>query len=414
MNILIMTGIFPHYSQTYVIDQINTLRGLNAAYNIEVACVRDTGMRPSNAPPEVNDTLVSAKPFNTKMARNIIRNVFRRPAHMAKVTRLRFSVKLPKKTIKIAAQLQRDPDLIVLHFGNHSDMAAQMKRYLFPRAKVVVVLHGHDVSSFVKKRKGWRLYRGVAKDVDTFVSINKVWKDRFAEHVPEANVEVCYLGTTVPDTRREAYGVDGSASILAVGRHVEKKGIDILLNALAGALKKNPNIKLNLIGDGPLTPDLQLQVEEMGLSNNVSFLGSVPHDAVITWIAQSDIFALPSRTAEDGDAEGLPVALMEAMAQGIPVVSTYHSGIPELVEHDVNGLLVEEGNSEQLADAILELTASADLRKRLGQSGYETVKERHEHVTQTQAFVNLVLSTAGEPRVPKSAVDTALHAAEPH
>ncbi|MEP5103690.1 MAG: glycosyltransferase [Ekhidna sp.] len=386
-----LTGIFPQYSQTYIIDQINKMRETKGDYSIEMGCVRDTGMRPVNASPEIKKHLVSSKPFLFRTVINIARNFVVRPSYVLRLFDLRRRGLIYEKTLYISLQVRKTPDLIVIHFGNHSDMVAQMKQYIFPEARTIVVLHGHDVSSFVK-RSGWKFYKKVQPFVDEFISINRLWKDLLETNVPGAKCSVCYLGTEIPSSFDRIYRDQDEINLLSVGRHVEKKGHSDLLNALALVKNKtNRQVKLYLAGDGPKTQELTELSENLGLQENIVFLGAVSHKDVLTQIKKHDIFVLPSKRAQNGDSEGLPVAIMEAMAMGMPVISTYHSGIPELVSNKDNGLLVPEGDVEALSDAILKLVESTDERERLGKGGYQTVCDRHEIKKQTKEFVDLIL-----------------------
>jgi colanic acid/amylovoran biosynthesis glycosyltransferase len=126
---------------------------------------------------------------------------------------------------------------------------------------------------------------------------------------------------------------------------------------------------LQFVGDGPLLPEAQALVQTLGLSGIVEFRGGLEHGSALALLAQSDAFILPSITASDGNMEGVPVSIMEAMALQKPVISTWHSGIPELVEHGVSGLLVPEQDVETLSRAIEVLADNPAERARLGAAG---------------------------------------------
>ncbi|WP_426785043.1 glycosyltransferase [Rahnella variigena] len=119
--------------------------------------------------------------------------------------------------------------------------------------------------------------------------------------------------------------------------------------------KRNIHFRYTIIGDGPLRNDLELQVSELELNEQVIFSGAQTQETVTDYLNISDIFLLPSVTAADGDMEGIPVALMEAMAMGIPVISTFHSGIPELIENGISGFLVKEHDAEGIANIVEDI-----------------------------------------------------------
>lgn len=144
--------------------------------------------------------------------------------------------------------------------------------------------------------------------------------------------------------------------ILTVGRLVEKKGYMVTLKALA-TLSSRVEFEYHIIGGGPLEGVIRETIDEYGLAGKVILHGVMSADAVRVHMTQADIFVLASHEAENGDCEGLPVSLMEAMASGLPVVTTYHSGIPELVDHDRTGFLAREKDVDDLSSQIEKLAS---------------------------------------------------------
>jgi colanic acid/amylovoran biosynthesis glycosyltransferase len=165
-----------------------------------------------------------------------------------------------------------------------------------------------------------------------------------------------------------------------VGRLIEKKGQIHLLRALAELRTRRPGLAftLDLVGDGPDAALLRAEASQLTLDPCVRFHGSLPHKQVLALLESASIFVLPSVTASDGDMEGIPVALMEAMAQGLPVISTRHSGIPELVEEDVSGLLVPERDPLALSRAIETLLAAPETWPLYGAAGRRRVEAAFE------------------------------------
>ena len=149
---------------------------------------------------------------------------------------------------------------------------------------------------------------------------------------------------------------------------VEKKGYDDLLRALA-ALPGDLDWRFVHIGGGPLRKTLQAQAGAAGLADRIEWLGAQPFDVVLAHYRAADLFVLPCRIAADGDRDGLPNVLMEAMSCGLPVLSTRISGIPELIDDGLSGRLTEPGDADALAAALRELIADKTLRDRLGSAG---------------------------------------------
>jgi colanic acid/amylovoran biosynthesis glycosyltransferase len=176
---------------------------------------------------------------------------------------------------------------------------------------------------------------------------------------------------------------DGAAKgetlrLLSVARLVEKKGIRYGIEAISRVVEHYPRLEYLVAGDGPLRSELEALAKDLGLDEKVRFLGWMNQEEVKKWMMTSDILLAPSVTGADGDQEGIPVVLMEAMAMGLPVVSTFHSGIPELVIDGVTGLLAPERDSDGLAGKILELIRSEDLAAEMGNRGRDHVRENFD------------------------------------
>ena len=168
-------------------------------------------------------------------------------------------------------------------------------------------------------------------------------------------------------------------AILSVARLVEKKGHKYLLHACHILTKSGiTDFVCKIIGDGPLKSDLEELALELGLSENVQFMGAFPSDRVVEVLKESDLFILPCVVAEDGDIDGMPNSLIEAMALGKPVISTNVSGVPELIK-DGSGILVPQRDSESLARAIEEIySMTPEMRMKMGQKGCEIVKREFD------------------------------------
>lgn len=158
---------------------------------------------------------------------------------------------------------------------------------------------------------------------------------------------------------------DRPAMIVSVGRLVEKKGFDDLIEACAILASRNLEFKCQLIGGGDLEESLRAQVERLNLQSRVELLGPRPQSEVRRRIHESAVLAAPCVVGNDGNRDGLPTVLLEAMALGTPCISTGVTGIPEIIHHERTGLLVPQHDPTALADAIERLLADAELRLRL-------------------------------------------------
>jgi glycosyltransferase involved in cell wall biosynthesis len=165
--------------------------------------------------------------------------------------------------------------------------------------------------------------------------------------------------------------------LLSVAQLKEKKGLEVLLAACRILVDRGVAFSCRIAGDGPLRERLAARIAELDLGERVRLLGALPHDAVIERYAGADVFVLPSVVASDGDRDGIPNVILEAMAMELPVVSTAHSGIPEAVEDGVTGVLVAPGDAEALAEALARVLADPD-RGRLGIAGRRRIAERFD------------------------------------
>ncbi len=217
-----------------------------------------------------------------------------------------------------------------------------------------------------------------------FVSCISYWHRAYYRELvpglPEDRLPVIRCGVDiddfVPTPERP-----GAPEVLAVGRLVAKKGFDVLLEAWAGGVADARSSgsaeepMLTLIGDGPEEESLSAQVKRLGLEDSVRMVGGLPNPKVREYMAGCAAFVLPCRPASDGDRDGIPVVLMEAMACGKPVISGDLPAIRELVEDDHTGMLVPTGDVAALKVALSGLLDDETLRRRLGDSGRGRVVE---------------------------------------
>jgi glycosyltransferase involved in cell wall biosynthesis len=216
------------------------------------------------------------------------------------------------------------------------------------------------------------------------VTCTAVGRDHLQALAPQGkDVTLVYHGL---DLRRFARGEttgpatdDGVAPVViaSVGRAVPKKGYGDLLAALA---RLPPGLAWRFvhIGGGPLLPELKAQARQLGLSDRIEWRGAQPQEKVLELCRQADLFVLASRIADDGDRDGLPNVLMEAQSQGVAVLATRTSGIPELIDDGATGMLVEAGDSGALARGLETLIRQPALRQRLGEAGYRRIQAQFD------------------------------------
>jgi glycosyltransferase involved in cell wall biosynthesis len=192
--------------------------------------------------------------------------------------------------------------------------------------------------------------------------------------------------------------------LLTVGRLVEKNGAEFGIRAVAEIARERPGVEYKIVGTGPLHGELSKLIEELGAGSHIRLLGGLEQSEVARTMSQAHALLTPSVTAGDGNQEGIPVVLMEAMATGLPVISTYHSGIPELVEHDVSGLLVPERDVVGLVTEIRRLLSTRDLYQRITASAREKIEQHFDTQKLNDRLVEIHREASGSRRAPGTAV----------
>ena len=206
-------------------------------------------------------------------------------------------------------------------------------------------------------------------------------RGHLAALAPDDRVSLVYHGLDLerwpppPERKEKRDGSDPAnpVALISVGRAVPKKGYDDLIDALA-RLPGDLHWHLTHIGGGALRDALQEQARKAGIAERITWLGSQPQTAVLQAYHASDLFVLASKIAGDGDRDGLPNVLMEAQSQGLAVVATEVSAVPELITHDVNGLLSAPGDPKALSASLERAITDSDLRERLGKAGEARVR----------------------------------------
>jgi colanic acid/amylovoran biosynthesis glycosyltransferase len=202
------------------------------------------------------------------------------------------------------------------------------------------------------------------------------------------NIHVVRCGIDLARFRFEPHAPSPALRILITARVVAEKGLGVLLDAVAMLVQRGVMAEVVVIGDGPARSSLADRAAEIGLTERVQWLGFQPPAEVLRWLREADVFCLPSF------AEGLPIVLMEAMAVGVPVVSTYLGGIPELVQNGVTGRLVPAGRSDLLAAAIQDLGESSADRDDMVKAARQRVEELHEIHRSAGQLVDLFRTSA--------------------
>jgi glycosyltransferase involved in cell wall biosynthesis len=296
---------------------------------------------------------------------------------------------------------REDVRLIHAHFGPSGLQMLPLAKAL--GIPLLVTFHGFDASSLLRSKR-YAMDLSELFKYAHLVTVSKLIADRLIKiGADPSKIEVHYIGIPVEDFQyvkripiREKIARGDTLQFLQVSSMREKKGHKYTLAAFRDFLSYYPDSRLTLAGDGPLRNGIEKLCAELGIRDKVSFTGKVTQTEVISLMSNSDVFLHHSVTGGDGNQEGIPTVLMEAMATGLPVVSTYHSGIPELVRNGIDGYLVEERDIKGYVNKLKELVES---NTRYGENAAERVRLHFNISKQNKRLADIYKKTINDRRL---------------
>jgi len=278
---------------------------------------------------------------------------------------------------------RRQADLMHVYFGHTGvHLLPFIERWPLP---VVVSFHGMDVQERVDQ-PGYVDRLGALLQAATLVlARSHSLLERLRElGCPEDKLRLNRTGIPLDRFPEQERGVpdDGAWHLVQACRLVEKKGIPVTLEAFARVWRDYPRMRLTIAGEGPMQGEIEGLIEKMGLSGVVEMTGFIDEEALGSLYRQAHIFIHPSQITADQNQEGVPNAMLEAMATGLPVLATLHGGIPEAVEHGESGLLSPECDVDTLEVHMRRLLGESGLWRRLGRRAASSVRENFEQRAQ--------------------------------
>lgn len=368
-------GIFRHQlfkiSEVFIVNQASSLTKFDPIYIGRSSEITNTSIISENY--EINDLSYWGR-FPLKHFHVLTRN--------------------PSPYLKILKDVNLS--LLHAHFGIEGV-------YAYPLAKkkkipLVTTFHGFDATTHKKDlllsgsigRINYVLFqKKLAKNGDLFICVSDYIKNKIIElGFPEEKTVVHHIGIDVNRLLLCKQESD-KKYILHVARLVDKKGTEFLIKAFAILAKKNKDIQLVIVGDGPLLRKLKAISEFLGVENRVIFTGFLSNNKVIELMNQSLFLVVPSITAASGDSEGLPVVILEAASMGLPVIGTDHSGIPDALIDDKTGYLVAEKDINALFEKMEFLVRNSQIREKMSINAVSFMKNNYDIVKQTSKLEKL-------------------------
>lgn len=269
-----------------------------------------------------------------------------------------------------AYQSARECDLIHAHWISSGFVATFLSALL--SKPVVLTVHGSDVNLMFENRFLGLLRKQVTDRVGAIIAVSKPLARRVQSlNIAGDRVTVIPNGVDISNYEYRDSSTSAGEKLIWVGRMSTEKGLKYLLDAMPQLLKVYPDVKLSLVGDGPLRPEVERTIRKLGIAKSVILTGMVSHEQVPVYLRSSAIFVMPSLS------EGLPLVMLEAMSIGLPVVATWVGGVPDVVIGEganQTGLMVPPEDADALASALIELLDDPALAKKLGMNGRSVVE----------------------------------------
>lgn len=388
MRIAFVTDIFPNISETFILNQVTGL--IDRGHDVQpFALTLREQTRVSHGLVHQYDlnrlTRVMALPSFGKRLKDLpialLTLLCHRPSLL--VRSLRFmkygrkaaTLQMLWETHRWLSETGPKPfDAIVCHFGYNGAIAVDLRDKGLLQGPIVTFFHAVDLTKIPKLNPD--AYSNLFAKGELFLAITEYARDKLIHlGCPKNKIEVHHMGIDCIRFQYRKRKPNSIIGVISIGRMVEKKGYLCGLEAVALVLKKGIPVKYTIVGDGKLRPAVEDKIKQLGIVDHVHLAGWQPQDKVVQLLHENHILLLPSLTAPNGDEEGLPVVLMEALATGIPVVATRHAGIPELVHHGSNGLLAPEGDSLAISEQLMTLSRNPELWEKIGRSGRSIVEQ---------------------------------------
>jgi colanic acid/amylovoran biosynthesis glycosyltransferase len=299
---------------------------------------------------------------------------------------------LNREEYKVYKQFKKDKiDVIFAEYGPTGCAVHQIAKVL--RLPMIVHFHGFDAHHIPTLSKYRKSYDSFLQHQPHIIAVSSLMKQVIMSWgVDEKNIihspcgcDSKFVEATIPNERN---------GFLTVGNFVAKKGPLFTIKAFAKALEREKISHLTMIGDGPLLEECKNWVKSNELEKHITFTGKLSHQEIFEWMKKSKIFLQHSITLEDGNKEGTPVAILEASGMKMPVISTKHAGINEVILQNTTGILVEEEEVDEMANAMILLDQNTSLCQEMGENGRSWVAKHFttkHHLEKINPWIEQIL-----------------------
>lgn len=273
-------------------------------------------------------------------------------------------------------------DAVICHYGPNGSVAAFLKDQGLLPEKTAVFFHGHDITSFIENR-GSDVYDTLLQSDIELLPVSELFADKLLQIGAVPNkIRVHHMGIDLKEYSLVSLAPIGDTmKFLSIGRLTEKKGMDVAIQTIGELKKRGHQVSLDIIGEGELRAEMETLIKSQKLENEVKLLGWQSQAEINQAIQEADMMLQLSRTATNGDKEGIPVVLMEAMGRGKLIISTEHSGIPELITDGSSGWLVPENDVAKSVEKILEVKNNPDTWLDVSLNAREKINEQFNIMT---------------------------------
>ncbi|TKI05777.1 glycosyltransferase [Martelella alba] len=412
MKIIFFISRFPIFSETFVLNQIVSF--IKLGHNVRIISIwpGDTDKKHPLYDDynlgEITSYLLPAEK-NNKIFKLVYRlfktvtNIYKKNVRNG-LNKKKFGSQTKKLFLStiLARNKKSSADFFLVHFGINGIIARQLRRAGLFEGKIATIFHGNEISEYSLINKHKADYEKLFSDTELILPISYNWRNKLISlGCAIQKIIVLRMGIDLESFNFNEMIVkkineDSPIKLLTVARFVEKKGIYYAICACKKLKEQNFKFHYKIVGSGPLLASLKEKIYSLELQNNIEIVGFKNQTEVKELMNESNFLLLPSITAMNGDQEGIPVVLMEAMAMGLPVISTYHSGIPELIENEKSGFLVPEKEASAISHILIDHAYDKKTLREITKLARIKIEEEFDQQKVNTYLANLLESKIGE------------------